>query len=278
MNTATWSADGQWLVTGSDDCTIALTRADRRRGRADLQWDSQHGANVFCARLLGGGPVGAGSAVVSCALDGQVRLHTLQEGRRVATRRLHRHARAAHKVAVSAVNPQHVFASGGEDGRVVLFDLRAASPAVFQFALQRSELPRDDYALHGLEWRPHAPTQLLLAGGDHVVRLFDLRHVPHSVTPAACYHPGRRRGGGAPSHPQGDAPDGVDEDGFTCGLEHASVTGVAWNWSGTAFVATLNDEHAYLMDADGDATTSLALQPSATTFAPVSAFAAGDAA
>ena len=275
VNTATWSADGQWLLTGSDDCTIALTRADRHRANpavADLRWDSLHAANVFCAKLLGDGPVGAGSVVASCALDGQVRVHTLQEGRRIGTRRLHRHSRAAHKLAASAVQP-HVFASGGEDGRVVLFDLRAATPAVFSFALQRSELALDLYALHALEFRPAAPTQLLLAGGDHVVRLFDLRHVPHAVTPAACYHPGTRRdGGGGDTCSGGSAaaqqPAPPSADRFD---EHVSVTGAAWNWSGSAFVATLNDEHAYLMHADADATTSASLQPSATAFAPIHA-------
>ncbi|GMP37411.1 hypothetical protein CsSME_00009104 [Camellia sinensis var. sinensis] len=70
VNTVSFSADGDILVSGSDDMRVILW--DWQTGRVKLSFHSGHNDNVFQAKFM---PYTESQSLVTCAADGQWRLH-----------------------------------------------------------------------------------------------------------------------------------------------------------------------------------------------------------
>ena len=68
VNTVAWSADGEQLISGSDDCCVCVWRAGDLRLAARQR--TGHNENIFCARFV---PESGCARAVTCAADGQVR-------------------------------------------------------------------------------------------------------------------------------------------------------------------------------------------------------------
>jgi hypothetical protein len=150
-----------------------------------------------------------------------VRLHCFSSGplppsrteRTVRTNVLFRHRGPAHRLAVVPGDPSR-FASCGEDGVVVLYDLRLpkgsmARPllTVVQRPAKEEEEEEDDsddgggggggargrrrrdeapLGLYTLDFCPTNPNLLLVAGQDSVVRVVDIRHVDRGALVSFC--------------------------------------------------------------------------------------------
>jgi WD repeat-containing protein 42A len=227
VNSVAWTPDGRHILTGSDDQKIIIWDASTKA--AKMRWDSKHYANVFSAKLLSH-HLDAGSQVVSCGADGQVRLHTLRSEHSLGSKRLYEHDGRAHKLAITS-DSFHLFTSVGEDGRVVQFDLRQAPGHIHTHLFTVCDKRRDSLSLNIADYDPTNSHFLLVAGNDPVVRIFDLRKFNQ---PAAQYCPEHLR----------RAPQGFN-GGF-------SVTGAQFNFNGTQIVATYNDEYIYVFDHDYD--------------------------
>ena len=171
VNTAAWTPDALCVITGSDDVHLALWDATTWRLRA--RWPSLHVANIFCAKLLGR-TVSAGSRIASCALDGQVRLHTVVSDRVVSSSVLFQHYGPAHKLSVSPIDDSTVI-SGGEDGVVARFDVRQPPQSRAASVLLRLQNAAGDRArCFFVDY--HCGGQYLLVGGDlSLVCVYDLR-------------------------------------------------------------------------------------------------------
>lgn len=67
VNTVSFNADGDILISGSDDQKVILWNWDA--GHIKLSFDSGHSNNVFHARFM---PYTDDRTIVTCAADGQV--------------------------------------------------------------------------------------------------------------------------------------------------------------------------------------------------------------
>jgi len=186
VNTCAWTRDGRFVLTGSDDTRIIVHDAGSRKPA--LRWDSQHTGNVFGAKCLDASVVD-GARVVSCAADGQVRLHRVKDGGvRVGSRLLFRHAGRAHKLAVAPASVD-VLASAGEDGKVALLDVRT-STACHVLTLRGGD--GGAIGLNIVDFSPVNEHLLLTAGSEAAVRVFDVRWLSSSrgAAVAAMQPPG----------------------------------------------------------------------------------------
>ncbi|KAH1231253.1 DDB1- and CUL4-associated factor 8 [Glycine max] len=171
VNTVSFNADGDTLVSGSDDWGVILW--DWETGRIKLSFHSGHSNNVFQAKFM---PHSHDRTIVTCAADGQVRHAQILENGRVETKCLAKHQGRAHKLAVEPGSP-HIFYTCGEDGLVQHFDLRTGA-ATELFTCQPIK-DRWSYMpvihLNAIAIDPRNPNLFAVAGSDEYARLYDIR-------------------------------------------------------------------------------------------------------
>ncbi|CAA3006297.1 DDB1- and CUL4-associated factor 8 isoform X2 [Olea europaea subsp. europaea] len=170
VNTVSFNADGDVLVSGSDDRRIMLW--DWEIGRVNLSFHSGHHNNVFQAKIM---PYTEDRSIVTCAADGQVRHAQILERGEVKTKLLGRHQGAAHKLSIEPGSP-HLFYTCGEDGMVQHVDLRTGTAAEL-FTCQPIESQRFMSIIHlnAIAIDPRNPNILTVGGSDQFARLFDIR-------------------------------------------------------------------------------------------------------
>ncbi|XP_050887221.1 uncharacterized protein LOC127092404 isoform X2 [Lathyrus oleraceus] len=171
VNTVCFNADGDVLVSGSDDRRIILW--DWETGRTKLSFHSGHSNNVFQAKFM---PHSDDRTIVTCAADGQVRQAQILEQGHVETKLLAKHQGRAHKLAIEPGSP-HIFYTCGEDGLVQHFDLRTRI-ATELFTCKPLK-DRWSYVpvilLNTIAIDPRNPNLFAVAGSDAYTRLFDIR-------------------------------------------------------------------------------------------------------
>jgi WD40 repeat protein len=189
VNTVVWTPDGESAITGSDDCKIALWSMRKSGGKSVpmCRFNSLHTNNIFSAKLLGA-RLEDGSRLVSCAADGQVRMHQLKPGGKIGSRRVYTHEGRAHKLSISPTAPDAVFASTGEDGRVCVFDARLPPGSMQTLGLTLRKRTFARLSLNIGEFHPQSEHYILVAGSDPVARVFDLRKPAEAALSFAPSH------------------------------------------------------------------------------------------
>ncbi|PON45041.1 WD repeat containing protein [Parasponia andersonii] len=171
VNTVSFNAAGDILVSGSDDRRVILWNWES--GEVKLSFQSGHYNNVFQAKII---PYTDDRSIVTCAADGQVRHAQILERGLVETSLLAKHQGRAHKLAIEPGSP-HIFYSCGEDGSVQHFDLRTGR-AIELFTCQRID-DRRGYMpviqLNAIAMDPRNPNLFVVAGSDEYTRLYDIR-------------------------------------------------------------------------------------------------------
>uniref|UniRef100_A0A5B7BG50 Putative DDB1-and CUL4-associated factor 8 n=1 Tax=Davidia involucrata TaxID=16924 RepID=A0A5B7BG50_DAVIN len=172
VNTVSFNADGDILVSGSDDTRIILW--DWKTGHVKLSFDSGHSSNVFQAKIM---PFTEDRSIITCAADGQVRHAQILERGQVETTLLAKHQGRAHKLAIEPGSP-HMFYTCGEDGLVQHFDLRTG--AATELFTCHSIHERWSYIpiipLNAIAIDPRNPNLFAVAGSDdEYTRLYDIR-------------------------------------------------------------------------------------------------------
>lgn len=223
VNTVSFNAHGDILVSGSDDRMVMLWDWDT--GVTKLSFDSGHTNNVFQARFM---PCTDDHTIVTCAADGEVRHAQIREGGRVVTEMLSQHEGRAHKMAIEPGSP-HIFYSCGEDGLVQHFDLRTKSATkLFICNSFQDKLPYMPIVhLNAISIDPRNPNLFVVAGSDEYARLFDIRKYKWDGStdfghPTDCF---------CPSHLIGD--------------EQVGITGLAFS-DQSELLVSYNDELIYL--------------------------------
>ncbi|CAN6685235.1 unnamed protein product [Malus baccata var. baccata] len=240
VNTVSFNADGDILVSGSDDRRVILWNWET--GKAQLSFHSGHNNNIFQAKIM---PYTDDRTIVTCAADGQVRRSQILERGQVNTSLLGRHMGRAHKLAVEPGSP-HIFYTCGEDGLVQHFDLRTdAATELFTCKPldNRSYMPA--IHLNAIAIDPRNPNFFAVAGADEYARLFDIRKYNWDGSsdvgqPADFY---------CPPHLIGDVQVGI--------------TGLAFSEQSELLVS-YNDEFIYLFTRD------MGLGPNPIPSSPVS--------
>ncbi|GKD94117.1 DDB1- and CUL4-associated factor 8-like protein isoform X1 [Tanacetum coccineum] len=170
VNTLSFSADGDILVSGSDDRQVIPW--DWETGSVKLAFDSGHCHNVYQAKIM---PETDERRIITCAADGQVRHATILECGNVETKLLSKHDGRAHKLA-NEHNSPHIFYSCGEDGLVQHFDLRTGEPTkLFTCQPVRAFSYMSVVHLNDIAIDPRNPNLFVVGGSDEFTRLYDIR-------------------------------------------------------------------------------------------------------
>ncbi|KAL6963663.1 hypothetical protein U1Q18_034670 [Sarracenia purpurea var. burkii] len=170
VNTVSFNADGDILVSGSDDRSVIFW--DWETGHVKLSFHSGHDDNVFQAKIM---PYTEDRCIVTCAADGQVRQAQILEHGKVETKLLGKHDDPAHKLAIEPGSP-HVFYSCGEDGLVQHFDLRTgAATQLFTCQSLIGHGYMRNVQLNAIAIDPRNPNLFAIAGYDGYTRLYDIR-------------------------------------------------------------------------------------------------------
>ncbi|XP_026446045.1 DDB1- and CUL4-associated factor 8-like isoform X1 [Papaver somniferum] len=228
VNTVSFNAEGDILVSGSDDRFVMLW--DWESARVKLSFHSGHTNNVFQAKIM---PYTNDRSIVTCAADGQVRHAQIQEDSQVNTRQLGKHQGRAHKLAIEPGSP-HIFYTCGEDGSVRHFDLRSSS-ATRLFTCKAFSSDRSAYMptvhLNTISIDPRNPNLFAVGGTDEFARLYDIRKYNWDGSndfgqPTDCF---------SPQHLIGD--------------EQVGITGLAFS-NQSELLVSYSDEHIYLFARD----------------------------
>ncbi|XP_043708431.1 DDB1- and CUL4-associated factor 8-like isoform X4 [Telopea speciosissima] len=226
VNTVSFNAVGDILVSGSDDRLIKLW--DWEAGRVKLSFHSGHTKNVFQAKIM---PFTDDRNIVSCAADGQVRHTKILENGKVETVMLGKHQGRAHKLAIEPGSP-HIFYTCGEDGFVQHFDLRTGF-ATELFAC-KSFHDKSRYSivhLNTIAIDPRNPNFFAVGGTDEYARLYDIRKYKWDGSTDI----GQPADSFCPSHMISD--------------REAVITGLSFSYQSELLVS-YNDEHIYLFTRD----------------------------
>ncbi|KAL4710605.1 hypothetical protein ACJJTC_003241 [Scirpophaga incertulas] len=232
VNSINFHPQGKLLVSGSDDTNVVIWDWARKKVLQAIK--TGHKSNVFQSKFL---HLNAESQIniVTCARDGQVRLiqWPASGGGGAARRRLCSHVRAAHKLHVSAHEP-HLVVSAAEDGLVLQCDVRTDHVTrLFHVKEHGASIPL--YSVHG---HPLDPRELLVAGRDKFVRLYDRRKSPK---PLATYCPLAFTD-----------PAKVDTPKKRVRMSMMHLTCAVYNHDGTEILGSYNDEDIYLFDKKAD--------------------------
>ncbi|KAF9600425.1 hypothetical protein IFM89_009340 [Coptis chinensis] len=227
VNTVSFSADGDILVSGSDDRMVVLWDWDA--GKVRLSFHSGHHNNIFQAKIM---PCSDDRSIVTCAADGQVRHARIPENGIVETTMLSKHQGRAHKLAIEPGSP-HIFYTCGEDGLVQHFDLRTGTSTELFTCKSFSDKSRymPIVPLNTIAIDPRNPNLFAVAGSDEYARLYDIRKYKWDGSgnfgqPADCF---------CPTHLISD--------------EQVGITGVAFS-DHSELLVSYNDEHIYLFTRD----------------------------
>uniref|UniRef100_A0A1J3JYK1 DDB1-and CUL4-associated factor 8 n=1 Tax=Noccaea caerulescens TaxID=107243 RepID=A0A1J3JYK1_NOCCA len=228
VNTVSFNADGDILISGSDDRRVILW--DWQLGNVKLSFHSGHANNVFQAKFM---PFSDDRTIVTCAADGMVRRASILESGKVETSFLGLHQGRAHKLCIEPGNP-HIFYTCGEDGLVQRFDLRTQAPTEL-FTCQSVDPRRRDMEeaiqLNAIAIDPRNSNLFAVGGMDEYARLYDIR---------------RFQGGGA-----NDFSRAADHfcPPHLIGNAQVGITGLAFSEQSELLVS-YNDELIYLFTHD----------------------------
>ncbi|KAB2091845.1 hypothetical protein ES319_A03G222600v1 [Gossypium barbadense] len=176
VNTVSFNADGNVLVSGSDDTQVILW--DWETGHTKLSFLSGHLNDVLQAKFM---PYTDDRSLVTCAADGEVRHAQILE-RGVETRVLAQHQGQAYKLAIEPGSP-HIFYTCGEDGLVQHIDLRTATATELFICcpIDDSRVYTRVINLNAITINPRNPNLFAVGGSDEYTRLYDLRKYKHLI-------------------------------------------------------------------------------------------------
>ncbi|XP_060176234.1 uncharacterized protein LOC132606660 isoform X1 [Lycium barbarum] len=245
VNTVSFSADGDILVSSSNDRKVILW--DWETGKTLLPFHSGHDDYVFAAKIM---PHTNNRSIVTCAADGQVRHAQILERGYVATKLLAKHQGLALKLAIEPGSPNS-FYTCGDDGLVQHIDLRTDTAT--KLFTCRPFWPRNytSLCLSEIAVDPRNPNFFAVAGADEFARIFDIRKYRWD----------------------GSADFGQPVDYFCpqhlVGIEHEAITGLAFS-DHSELLVSYYEEIIYLFTKD----MGLGLDPSPSS--PVSYDSCGE--
>ncbi|XP_010431782.1 PREDICTED: DDB1- and CUL4-associated factor 8-like [Camelina sativa] len=223
VNTVSFNADGDILLSGSDDKQVILW--DWQTPTVKLSFDSGHFNNVFQAQFM---PFSDDRSIVTSAADKQVRHSKILESGQVETCLLGKHQGPVHKLAVEPGSP-FSFYTCGEDGVVKHFDLRTRV-ATNLFTCKEAKFNLVVY-LHAIAVDPRNPGLFAVAGMDEYARVYDIR----SYRSEGWYNFTQPVDHFCPDH--------------LIGSDHVGITGLAFS-DQSELLASYSDEFIYLFTPD----------------------------
>ena len=180
VNTINWSMDGNFLLSGGDDTTLAIWDYDKG-GICRRRINTGHSANIFSAKFL---PNGTNDVVISCARDGKVMAFNIEHGpilpHAEAVRPLTGiplldctcHDSEVKRLTIDKNNP-NIFQSCGGDGRVFLYDIRQNHECNEDSRNVLVDIPR--FEIYSMDANPINSNEFVISGTSQFISLYDKR-------------------------------------------------------------------------------------------------------
>ncbi|XP_047307937.1 DDB1- and CUL4-associated factor 8 [Impatiens glandulifera] len=185
VNAIMFNSTGDLLASGSDDQLVKLWKWETKK--LELSYDSGHLDNIFQVKIM---PFTDDRRIITSSADGQVRLGEMLENGEVETKRLGKHQKRVHSLAVEPGSP-HIFYSCGEDGVVKHFDLRSNSTRKLFYC---SSLPTEKkhsivgIRLNAIVIDPRNPNYFAIGGSEGFARVYDIRNSDRLVNTYCPHH------------------------------------------------------------------------------------------
>eukprot|EP01114_Cavostelium_apophysatum_P010368 TRINITY_DN2400_c0_g1_i1.p2 TRINITY_DN2400_c0_g1~~TRINITY_DN2400_c0_g1_i1.p2 ORF type:complete len:692 (-),score=192.97 TRINITY_DN2400_c0_g1_i1:2965-5040(-) len=166
VNTVQWNESGTMLITGSDDCRLNIwSGPPSYKLRKSLH--TGHHRNIFSGVFV---PYTGDKKIVSCGLDGEVRLGDIDTEEFTL---LSSHHHMVYRIYFTPKSDT-TFLTTHQDGYVRLYDLRQKSRGE-QSTIVRLKNGRRHISANTLSYSPLNPNHFIVGGSDPFVRLVDLR-------------------------------------------------------------------------------------------------------
>ncbi|KAK9368317.1 WD40-repeat-containing domain protein [Lipomyces kononenkoae] len=179
VNSLCWSADGQYLASGSDDTYINIYSTDAPSYPLKLRFATGHSNNIFSVKFM---PQTNSSVVVSAAGDSEVRVFDINEGASKRREVFRCYVDRVKRIVPDGHNP-HTFLTCSEDGDVRHIDLRQPSRYYTVDSAPPPLISYRDYriSLHALTMAPSQPQYLAIGGSHWALFLHDRRFLARDI-------------------------------------------------------------------------------------------------
>ncbi|XP_072390311.1 DDB1- and CUL4-associated factor 5 [Diabrotica undecimpunctata] len=162
VNAIEFSNDGEYLISGGDDKRVLLwyiPEAIYDRG-SPVTMCTPHRSNIFCLTFDS-----CNEKIFSGGNDDQVLIHQIERRSMV---NCIPHDKPVYGISIHPQN-DNIIATAGEDGRILLFDIREVPNQEVQVVAQESS------GFHSVMFNPIKPRYLVTANSEEGVSLWDCR-------------------------------------------------------------------------------------------------------
>jgi WD repeat-containing protein 42A len=211
VNSLGFSANGRYLLSGSDDLRIILWNWYNNKVLAAK--NTKHKKNIFQTKFYDDTEMKA----VSSSADGTISIHQFTSDGGHWEKQIYTHAGAVHKLAVA----ENVIYTCGEDGLIIEFDYRTKSPTKLTTVREKHR----KISLFSISAHPLESSKYAVSGRDQFVRVYDRRN-EKTVLARFC-------------------PQELLQRNTT--IRYISCC--TYNYNGSELLASYNDENIYLFDS-----------------------------
>lgn len=177
MNTLAWNWSGDYILSGSDDFNLCITKPNlcdfnEKDFVVKHKILSGHRANIFSAQFM---PFTSDTKITSCSSSGSIIVTDVNSPETSGTCLFECHKYTCYEVAPIHDQP-NVFMSCSEDKTIRLFDLRTTQSCLSPNC-QKNILIRGGYSTTTISINPTNPEQFLVGRSDGIGVLFDRRKI-----------------------------------------------------------------------------------------------------
>ncbi|CAO1443202.1 unnamed protein product [Diamesa serratosioi] len=161
VNAIEFSHDGNWLISGGDDRRVLLWNVEKSLNdqQEPRSMTKQHSSNIFCLCFNS-----HQSRIFSGSNDDMVYVHDVHSGDPID---IFYHSKPVYGISVDPSN-ESIFSTAGEDGRVLLFDMRVSNSEMKCLVRYRS-------AFHSVMFHPLDDNFMITANAKEGASLWDNR-------------------------------------------------------------------------------------------------------
>lgn len=234
INCLNFNQNGKLLASGSDDLKIKIWNWARKKAVTTIH--TSHVSNIFQAKFIDYNGYDDGFELVSSDQSGAVRHYAIAPCGSVRSENLLCESpKAVHKLGLPSNRPYEVL-SAGEDGRIMLMDLRESTATRILCA---------KYPLYSIACHPLDSNEFCVGGQDQYVSVYDRRSVKSVLRE---HHPEHLKDVCLMITVENGKVFHKSFDIFQRKYEVRTVTSAVYNYVGNEILASYSNENIYLFD------------------------------
>lgn len=249
VNCLDWNLSGNLLLSGSDDRSVIIWDAFKRRKQAQLR--TSHTGNIFSVKFIRNK---SDTQIATCASDAKVKVVDIT-GEKTILNCDSCHSDRIKRLATHTNQPDLIW-SAGEDGLIMQYDLRQSHQCRPKNAFIDLKSSFNSPTAKSIAVNPIKDEMLAVGGNDAIVRIYDRRYVP---SPGCGSAVGNSSLKGCPSY---YCPGHLASKAHrtTYVNQVYGISHVAFSPDGTELLANLRSEQIYLFDLIGNSTKQVQLE------------------